>query len=240
MSTTELNTTELSETEKAVSEKVKPASGQFDDGYYNYKSVCLFSILGIILAVFSFASLLATILMFLPVIGVVVSLLGIFKVRKFPDELTGLGLAKIALLINATLLVAVFGIYSYVYATEVPEGYQRISFSQLQPVRGESGVVPSRALALNGEKVFIKGYTYPGEKRQDLKTFVMVPDIGTCCFGGQPALTDMIEVTLDDPLRASYSMRCRKLTGILEVDDEVKPLSGLGGVYYRLKADGIK
>jgi hypothetical protein len=73
-----------------------------------------------------------------------------------------------------------------------------------------------------------------------LKSFVLVPDLATCCFGGQPALTDMIEVTLDDPLLANYSISCRSLTGVLEVDDEIKPITGLGGVYYRLKADGIK
>lgn len=31
-----------------------------------------------------------------------------------------------------------------------------------------------------------------------------------------------------------------KVTGLFEVEDTLKSIAGLGGVYYRLKADGIK
>ena len=61
--------------------------------------------------------------------------------------------------------------------------------------------------------------------------------MGTCCFGGQPKLTDMIEVTLDEPLRIEYSMRKRKLAGIFKVDTQLKAIDGLGGVYYQLQAN---
>ena len=216
------------------------SSDQLDLEYYQYKAVCTASIVGLVFAFLSLICLLSPTLLFLPGIGIITSLYAVNKVRKFRDELTGLGMAKIALFLNAMLFIVVSGYHSYIYATEVPEGYQRISFVDLQPADGEPGPVPRTALELDGQKVFIKGYTYPGERRLNLKTFVLVPDIGTCCFGGQPALTDMIEVTLDDPLRANYSMFCRKLTGVLEVDNKIKPVSGLGGVYYRLKADGIK
>ena len=222
------------------SETLTSLPDQLDLEYYQYKSVCAASIVGLVFAPLSLLCLLSSTLLFLPVVGIVASLYAINHIRKFRDELTGLGMAKTALLMNAALFIGVSSYHSYIYATEVPEGYQRISFRELQPARGAPGPVPPTALELDGQKVFIKGYTYPGERRRDLKRFVLVPDVGTCCFGGQPALTDMIEVTLRDPLRANYSMRCRKLTGVLEVDNKIKPISGLGGVYYRLRADGIK
>jgi len=211
---------------------------QLDMEYYQYKPVCGAAYVGVVFVPVSLTCLLFPTFMILPAIGFVVSFSAIGKIRKY--ELSGKFMAKVATFLNAALFIGTLGYHSYVYATEVPEGYQRISFADLQPDDDDPGPVPPSALELDGKTVFIKGYTFPGEKQINLKNCVLVPDIGTCCFGGQPALTDMIEVTLDDPLRANYSMYCRKLTGVLEVDDELKPISGLGGVYYRLKADGIK
>ncbi|MDA7980347.1 MAG: DUF3299 domain-containing protein [Pirellulales bacterium] len=208
--------------------------------YFEYKPISSTSVVGLVFALISLAALLFPELLLLPVIGIIVSLYSVKKIRKFRDEMTGMGMAKTAAFLNVAIFITGSAYHSYIYATEVPEGYQRISFADLQPIPGQPGPVPQTAVELDGEKVFIKGYTFPGEKRRNLKSFVLVPDLGTCCFGGQPALTDMIEVTLDDPLRADYSMSYRKLTGVLEVDQEIKPISGIGGVYYRLKADGIK
>jgi hypothetical protein len=81
---------------------------------------------------------------------------------------------------------------------------------------------------------------YPGDKRKDLRQFILVPDKGTCCFGGNPKLTDMIEVTLQDSLRVNYSFRKRGLAGTLRVDTTTKPVNGLGGVYYQLEADYVQ
>ena len=61
--------------------------------------------------------------------------------------------------------------------------------------------------------------------------------MGTCCFGGQPKLTDMVEIILDDPLRTSWSTRRRRLGGTLMVDTRKKPISGLDGVYYVMKVN---
>jgi hypothetical protein len=64
--------------------------------------------------------------------------------------------------------------------------------------------------------------------------------MGTCCFGGQPKLTDMIEVTLRDPHRARFSFQRRKIGGVLQVDTQLKEINGLTGVYYQLDADYIR
>ena len=62
----------------------------------------------------------------------------------------------------------------------------------------------------------------------------------TCCFGGQPKLTDMIEVTLKDPLRIKYSFGRRKLAGVIRVSPDKKQVAGLDGVYYRVDADYVR
>ena len=45
--------------------------------------------------------------------------------------------------------------------------------------------------------------------------------MGTCCFGGEPKLTDMIEVKLEGSLAIEYARRKRKLAGTFKVDDVV-------------------
>lgn len=213
---------------------------QSDVNYYQYKSMSTSAILAISLGGLSLLAIYSQSFLLLPVIGVMVSVYAIVSTSSQQEELSGLKLAKLALGVNGIVLLGAFGFHTYIYFTEVPDGYQRVTFAQLQPARSDRGPVPNSAIELNGQKVFIKGYTYPGEKRRNLTSFVMVPDIGSCCFGGQPKLTDMIEVTLDEPLKANYSLRCRKLTGVFKVDNRLKPVTGLGGVYYRLQADGIK
>ena len=96
------------------------------------------------------------------------------------------------------------------------------------------------AMELNGQQVFVKGYVYPDGQRYNIKRFVLVADLGTCCFGGQPKLTHMIEVTLRDPHRVEYSYHKLGLGGVLHVDTRLKPLTGLGGVYFQLDADYVR
>jgi hypothetical protein len=72
------------------------------------------------------------------------------------------------------------------------------------------------------------------------KKFVLVPDLGTCCFGGQPPLTHMIEVSLSGEEYARKSYRKQRLAGTLHVNRSLKPIEGLTGVYYQLKADILK
>ncbi len=101
--------------------------------------------------------------------------------------------------------------------------------------------IPPSALELNGQRVFVKGYVHPGvDRRRGIRQFVLVPDMKTCCFGGQPALTDMIEVTLRDPLRVDFSYTRRKLGGILKVSPRKKSVAGLDGVFYELDADYVR
>ena len=51
--------------------------------------------------------------------------------------------------------------------------------------------------ALDGQRIFIKGYMYPTKELEGLNSFLLVKDTGQCCFGGNPAITDMIMVTME-------------------------------------------
>jgi hypothetical protein len=173
-------------------------------------------------------------------IAAVLGLLSLQKIRRYPDELTGAKVAIASSVLGLVVLVSGVAGHAYVYAHEVKPDYRRTNFRELQPIPERPELpVPPQAIALNGQKIFVKGYVYPDGQGSGIKKFVLVPDLGTCCFGGQPKLTDMIEVTLRDPLRVSYSRRRLKLHGILKVDTALKPVSGLNGVYYQLDVDQV-
>lgn len=206
--------------------------------YLQYRSLSLLAVATFGIALLSVAALILPWFLFLPAIGFLVGCLAIRAIRRRPEEIAGAKLAWSGTMLNLLILVAGSTIAAVVYATEVPEGYQRISFLELQPEasRPDLPVAPD-AIGLNDQRIFVKGYIYPDDRGAQLKQFVLVPDMGTCCFGGQPKLTDMIEVTLKDPLRTRYSYTRHKLGGVLKVDTRLKPISGLEGVYYRLEAD---
>ena len=93
----------------------------------------------------------------------------------------------------------------------------------------------------DGKKIFIKGYTLPSVSGKNMKQFVIVPDRGTCCFGGDPKITDMILVTLEEPLTVDYSVFQRKLGGVFHVHkDGLRRVDKDTHVIYELKVDYVK
>ena len=209
-----------------------------EDQYLQYRTLS-----GLAVAAFIFG-LLSTLALIIPAwiiwagIGILVGLLAYFRIRGRRHELTGYWIAVLGLALSILSVIGGIGISAYTYATEVPEGYTRISFNQLQPEKGSGLPIPASAKDLNGKKIFVPGYVHKAVDRPtNIKRFILVPDMKTCCFGGQPELTDMIEVTLQDPLRINYSFRKRRLGGTLKVSDTKKTITGLDGVYYELDAD---
>ena len=84
--------------------------------------------------------------------------------------------------------------HTYIYLTEVPEGYTRVHFYELQQEAGGPDQPTEKAFEIDGQPIFLKGYIHPSSGSGLLKRFILVPDLGTCCFGGQPKSSDMIEV----------------------------------------------
>ena len=206
-----------------------------------YRSVSRAAIASLVLAVLGLTAFLVSWMLILPLLGVVFAVVAFSGFRRYPEELLGKPLATTGLLLAGLTCVLAPTYHAYVYMTEVPEGYQRVDFGVLKSPLGQADVPPQAALALNGEKVFIKGYIHPTSMdTMQAKRFVLVPDLGTCCFGGQPPLTHMIEVSLTGDQYAQKSYRKQKLAGTLQVIPGLKPVDGLTGVYYQLRADILK
>ncbi len=74
-----------------------------------------------------------------------------------------------------------------------------------------------------------------------LKHFILVPDLGTCCFGGQPKSSDMIEVSLGGGQTTKAGFQKKKLAGTFQVNQAPQKLTDFENtVFYRMKVDQIK
>ena len=215
--------------------------------YERYRALSISAVAALVLGVMSLPTLLgvhfdasATILI-VPLLGTFVGFVSLRKLKHHGDELTGHRLAKIGMICSVSSLLLGSGISQYRYATEVPEGYKRISFLDLQPVMSRPDIpVSPTALELDGTNVFVKGYVLSDDKSSELKQFVIVPDMMQCCFGGNPKLTDMMQITINTDQRVRFSLARRKFGGILHVDPRRKDRSGLQGIHYYLDADYVK
>lgn len=210
-------------------------SSEADADLMPYRAVCKTALLAFFFTLLSLLAYYFAAVSVLALAGCILGLVGLAKTRRYPAELTGGPLATISALAGGIIFVSSLSIHAYIYATEVPEGYERISFADLQPQTHDEDV-SKRAIELNEQRVFVKGYVFPGDKRTGLTDFILVRDLGTCCFGKTPKPTHMIRVKLTGGHEINYSLSRRKLAGTLHVN----PTPARGEVYFTLEADYLK
>jgi len=211
--------------------------------YSEYRSVSRKAAISALILLLSIWGVWSPIMLVFAAGGIVLAIFGLLEIKRFPKEYSGFDYGVFGLTANALIFVGGASYQTYVYNTEVPDGYQRISFRVLQATKAEpEKVPPDSAMALDGEQIFVKGYVHPGGVSGNglVTRFVLVPDMKTCCFGDQPAYTDMIEVTLPVDKAIKYNMRKRKLAGALKVSPHLKAVEEVQGVFYELIADDIK
>jgi hypothetical protein len=209
------------------------------DDYQHYRALSTSAVASLIVGLLSSLAILDWMLIALPVVGIALSLFALVTVKRRSDELSGQGLARAGLVSSLVFVVAGPALLTYEYVTEVPDGYERISYAELQPDPAEPGqLVPPSALELEGKRIFIKGFVYPGREKDGIRQFLLVRDQGDCCFGGNPKITDRIQVTLADPLRLTYQSRLHRVGGTFHVAVSETTVGGAkGGVFYHLEAD---
>ena len=208
-----------------------------------YRSVSKASVVCVVFALLSFLAFLFEAFVLLPFLSICFGLFALSQIKKYPDELTGSRATKIGMLISAIALVTSVSMYCLIYATEVPEGYQRISFYTLEPNKRTKLPVAEKAFELDGQKVFVKGYVRPGMKKNRLKKFILVGDFGSCCFGGNPKITDVIAVSLiNEDDYVNYGYRLRRIGGefILHRRPKAVQEKDLPSIVYEIEADYVR
>jgi hypothetical protein len=217
---------------------IEAAYDQYEDE--PYRAVSSAAVVSLVFGIASILAFLDWMLLFFPSVGLIAGLMASRKIRQCPEEFSGGGLARTGVLLSLFAIVAAPGWLWYSMITEAPEGYLRISYAELQPDRGAPPAeIPRSATELEGKRVFIKGFMYPGPERSGIRRFILCRDNGTCCFGGvTPKLSDMVDVQLAGELKAEYATRVTRVGGIFHVDPSS---SGSGwDARYHLEADYIR
>lgn len=188
----------------------------------------------------------------IPVVGLVAGLRSLAKIRSMPDQLSGRSVALVGSILSAIGLFGGLGYAGYVYATEVPAGYQRTSFYEFRPDlidQRRGRVVPPDVEKLDGERVFIKGFMRPGTHvsqtgtpvRNNVSRFLLVRDNNQCCFGDISTVKpyDKLFVKLDGSLTTDFSGGIFRVGGKLMIVPENARRPGGLPIYF-LEADYIR
>lgn len=180
-------------------------------------------------------------MLFFAVVGLVCAAFALRTVARWPNEYSGRALALTGAAINGLLLFGGGAWHGYVFATEVPEGYQRVSFYDFAQPDHAPDVPTARAMEVDGENIFVKGYIHPSSGSGLLRRFILVPDLGTCCFGGQPRSTDMIEVTLTNGQTVRAGLTKYKLAGKFTINPYARRTADFDNqIFYQMRVDQIR
>jgi len=182
----------------------------------------------------------------IPVVSLAVGLHALRNIRSLPDQLSGGKLARFGVVMSAFCLIGGLGYSSYVYSSEVPDGYVRTSFTEMRPDQVEvrtGELVPPELQQLDGQRVFIKGYMRADSTpvRYNVQNFLLVRDNQQCCFGDLSKVKhyDQVLVNFVGRLNTDYSPKLYRMGGILRVHPE-NIQRGVGHPVYTLEADYVK
>ena len=129
--------------------------------------------------------------------------------------------------------------YAFTYATEVPDGYQRISFDQLHSDNHSDSLFPADAESLNGKKVFLKGYVKSGAKLRDLKEFFLISEIE----GGIPEITEVVAIRIvKEGTTVDYGLGLRRIGGVFKLNPRSRATrdKDVPQVFYEIEADYVR
>lgn len=209
---------------------------------FEYRSVSKAAIVCVVFTLMAALAFLFEVFVLFPLLGFCFGAVAIVNIRKYPDELVGKMAAQIGTVICAICFAGALGWHAYVWFTEVPEGYQRISFSTLN-ADPKSGIdFSDESVELDGQKVFVRGYVRPGNKKTRLKKFILVGDFGSCCFGGSPDIWDIVAVNIKTDKTVDYGYGRRKIGGKFKLNKRPRGHKDkeIPGIVYEIEADHVQ
>lgn len=200
-----------------------------------YRAIHTGAIVGLVLGLLSFSAVLAAdhslesclVVAPIPVLGMFVSLRSWGRIRREREQYTGGWMAAAGFALSLVFLTVGLAYGGYVYATEVREGYTRISFDEMKPdeVEHRGGlIVPPDIAALDGKQVYIKGYIRPDSVAvpKGIDRFLLVRDNNQCCFGDLSKIKyhDQIDVDMAGSLRVDFTQGVLGIGGVLRIRPE--------------------
>ncbi|MDX1961909.1 MAG: hypothetical protein SFX18_02070 [Pirellulales bacterium] len=212
-----------------------PAPSSNDDDWQDYQPLSLLAVGSVVVAVLGLLTFIEPLIGVVPLIAGGLACFALRSISQSNGEMRGGVYAMLGLGLAAVGLVGGLGYHVYVYATEVPTGFVRLNFADLQPDERNPQGWYENLKSWDGKDVFLKGFIYPGEKKQGLTAFLLCRDKGDCCFGGNPKITDRVLVLLDGKEGINFSEFLQKFTGTFKLSNQ-KAVDASGEVLYVLEA----
>jgi hypothetical protein len=209
---------------------------------FQYRTISKAAIASLVFAVLGLSAFLFPAFVLLPVVAVGFGIAATIEIKKYPQELSGKLAAQLGVGLGIALVVGSIATHTYIYYTEVPDGYTRIAFSDLRLNKRTPLPFSEKAREFNGQKVFLKGYVRPGDRRYNLKDFILVGDFGDCCFGGNPDITEIVAINIETDDRVDYSLATRKIGGTFRLNESTRRVDekDIPQVFYTIEADYIR
>lgn len=117
------------------------------------------------------------------------------------------------------------------FITEGPDGALRVSYDDfdllkilnMEPVTSDAPeLLPDWLRALDGKRVRVRGFMYPPFEETGLRGFVLARDNQICCFGRNPKVYDLVEVTMRKGVTANYIQnRPFDVVGIFRIEPDL-------------------
>ncbi len=175
----------------------------------------------------------------IPVAAIVLGIVALRRIRRAPQELTGADMAAAGVGLAVFFWIAGYGWLLIDEWREVPAGYERITYEQLQPDKSNPDEpIPAAILDMKDKdkRVFLKGYMMPTRQLTGLRHFILCPTNNLCRYcNPNPSRTEMVRVTLEGDLTADYTTHLIGIGGRFQVDP-----ANPSGVPYAMSVDYLK
>lgn len=220
----------------SVSGKTEPAYAVEELNDFGYRPVPVLAAMGLVLAFLSAVAIFIWMALPLCVLAFLLSGLGWLMIRRSGGTYGGKGISLAGMFLSLLFFLGGIGFQVYAYQTEVPQGYERISFvkdiSEKQ-MRMEDGKMspPPEVAAFDGKKVFLKGYIYQTKQTTGLHSFLFVKDNASCCFGANPALWDRLGVVMEGDRTVNYHAGKVAVAGTFRINPKFDPSGELEPIY---------
>jgi hypothetical protein len=205
-----------------------------------YRAVSAPAVACLVFGVLSSLTILDWTLAIFPLSTLVLGWQALKRIRRNPEELTGRKLAQAGLILAGVFWVAGYSWLLYSYCYDTPAGYKAVPYKVLlSDASMKEQKVPPEAHDLDKQKIYIKGYMYPGSQNTGIRQFLLVNDNGACAFcAPKPKPTQLILVKLANGMRTEYTTRLIGVGGEFKVHTDTQ--EQFGGIFYELEADCLR
>lgn len=119
-----------------------------------------------------------------------------------------------------------------------PEGYSALTWKTIGGFEYTEGMkLPDDVKALHGKKVAIAGYMMALDEVENIREFLLVESLWSCCFGTPPTVNQVLVIRIEGKKGIDYTSGPIQVAGILDVGEKVE--DGFVTSVYRLKADKV-